>query len=372
MVLYILDSQFEALEVIDNYKSLIWSERYNEAGDFEIHLPIGLSVPSAFSIGNYIWRIDSNYMMIIEDVEIKTDIDSGDSLILTGRSLESILERRVVWNQTIFENILFQDAIKKLLDENVIVPSVTDRSITNFIFSESKDERLSEIFVNKQYIGDNLYDVISSLCKEFDIGWRIFLDDYKNFVFSLYLGVDRSFEQEDIPWVIFSPKFDSLSNSNYIRSERNFKNVARILGEEKKDDKKPYLVEIGSASGLNRKEIYVDASSESRTIYPEGETPEGEPLPSYDLDDETYSKILKEKGNEELSKTLITTSFDGNVEPTKQFVYGVDYFIGDLVQVANAYGIDDICRITEVIRSHDDSEDTLIPTFSFKSKSDNE
>ena len=37
MDLYITNPKFELVGVIDSYTSLIWTERYNDCGDFEIY-----------------------------------------------------------------------------------------------------------------------------------------------------------------------------------------------------------------------------------------------------------------------------------------------------------------------------------------------
>ena len=36
MELLVLNQSFESIAVIDNYKSMIWTDRYNAYGDFEI------------------------------------------------------------------------------------------------------------------------------------------------------------------------------------------------------------------------------------------------------------------------------------------------------------------------------------------------
>ena len=38
MELVVLDESFRSVAVIDSYKSLIWADRYNEYGDFELYL----------------------------------------------------------------------------------------------------------------------------------------------------------------------------------------------------------------------------------------------------------------------------------------------------------------------------------------------
>lgn len=369
MYAYVLDKNFVTLDIIDQYKSFIWTDRYNEYGDFEIYTSVKLTALEYLKTGNYLWREDSDYLMIIEDVEISTDTEVGNFLIVTGRSLESLLERRVIWNRTVFENTDFQTVIRTLLNDNVISPSVGDRKIPNFVFSSTSDSRITSIRVDRQYLGENLYDAISALCKEYDIGWKVQLSG-ENFVFQLYAGVDRSFGQNEIPYVVFSPKYENLISSNYLKSDRHVKNVARISGEGKEGSEEKFLTETGSGSGLDRKEIFVDATGESRTVYPEGEDEEGSPLPSYELSDEVYGAQIRQKGNEELAKTKISISFEGDVDTTRQFIYDRDFFIGDLVQVINEYDIEDVCRITEVVRTHDDNGEILTPTFTSKTSTE--
>ena len=53
-----------------------------------------------------------------------------------------------------------------------------------------------------QYTGDNLYDVIQKICEEQGIGFKITLNDEKQFVFELYAGSDRSYDQTENPYVI--------------------------------------------------------------------------------------------------------------------------------------------------------------------------
>ena len=38
MTLYILNAEFNAQSIIEKYESLIWTERWQEEGDFELHI----------------------------------------------------------------------------------------------------------------------------------------------------------------------------------------------------------------------------------------------------------------------------------------------------------------------------------------------
>lgn len=369
MEAYILDKNYSALDIVDQYKSFIWTDRYNECGDFELHMLVKKSTLEYLKPDNYLWRRDTDRLMLIENIELSTDVD-GDFLIVTGRSLESLLDRRVIWNRKVFDGTGLETVISMLLSENAISPSDPNRAIPNLIFRASNDTRITSIKVNQQYLGENLYEAIVELCQQHDVGWRILLESNNQMVFQLYAGNDRSYNQDKLPYVVFSDKLGNLLRSNYLRSKKNIRTAARIGGEEDDETKVRFMTETGSGKGLDRKEIYVDASSESRKIHNDGVDAEGNPLPETVLTDDQYRAQLVQKGNEELSKHKIEISFDGEMDTTRQFVYDRDFFIGDLVQVMNEYDVEDVCRVTEVVRTHDDSGEILTPTFTSKTSTD--
>ena len=139
MDIWVLNKNLDRVGIIDGYQSIIWSTRYAEVGDFELYLAASDNVLDLVKEGFYLVRdqdIDGsryNNVMIAENFEITTDIESGDHLIITGKDLKSIIRRRVVINQTIM-NGQVQACVQRLLNENVIAPSDTKRKINNFTF----------------------------------------------------------------------------------------------------------------------------------------------------------------------------------------------------------------------------------------------
>ena len=97
MELFVLNADFESIAVIDTYESMIWTDRYNAYGDFEIYFAMDENLLEYIKEDYYLWLKDSEHSMIIEDIKIDADTEEGNRLIVTGRSLESILERRIIW-----------------------------------------------------------------------------------------------------------------------------------------------------------------------------------------------------------------------------------------------------------------------------------
>lgn len=258
MELMILNEKFESICLIDEFKSLIWTDRYNKAGDFELDIAAGSRFLQYVQEGNYAWIKESKHLMIIESIKITTDYEEGDYAIISGRSLESLLDRRIVWDKTtIKDDTLVQDGIKKLLTDNIISPSNAKRKISNFIFVDTDNEYIASKKFGAQYTGDNLYDAICDICQSVNIGFKIEYYDkyvsggetlYDQFVFQLYYGEDRTYDQVKNPYVIFSPKFENIINSDYLETEENLRNVNLVVGEDKRNttielNKKPYLID---------------------------------------------------------------------------------------------------------------------------------
>lgn len=353
MELFVLNADFESIAVIDTYESMIWTDRYNAYGDFEIYFAMDESLLEYIKEDYYLWLKDSEHSMIIEDIKIDADTEEGNRLIVTGRSLESILERRIIWGQRIFSGNL-QNAIQTMLNENIISPSVADRKIANFIFVPSTDSKITSLTIDNQYTGDDLYTVIKGLCEENNIGFKIVLTDDNQFAFSLYAGADRSYDQTENPYVVFSPNFENIINSNYFSSKAGYRNVTLVAGEGEGASRKTTVV--GSASGLDRRELFTDARDIS------SDTEDGT------LSDAEYIAQLRTKGLKNLADHMITTAFEGEVEVTRLFKYGEDFFIGDIVQIANEYGNENSAYISELIISNSDEGLSIYPTFKTISK----
>lgn len=362
---YVLDTSFDIVAVIDAYESFIWTERYFECGDFELYLPLKSELTAVLKRNNYLQLRDSETIMVIEEVEIETDAEKGRYVTVKGRSLESIIDRRIVWEETDINGPL-QNGIKKLLTENAISPINSERMIPNLIFEDSADSRITSLTLEAYYYGDNLYDVITATCVDNNIGFRIRLNADKKMVFGLYKGLDRTYDQEIRPYVVFSPEFDNILTSTYFESSKALKNCALVSnevreqtimnadGNETRIPRYFITTEVkpdNYQSGLNRRETFLEASV--------SDTDED----GNELTTAEKKAQMQTAGSEELAETNVTKAFDASVDPSRQFVYGVDFFIGDVVQVKNEYGYESKARITELIRSNSTSGESVNPTF---------
>lgn len=346
MELFVLDNNFNQIAVIDDYKSLIWAKRYYDFGDCELYIGASDLYFDILQKGYYLLRNDDDMVCCIKSVELETNTETGNFMIVVGKDSREILNQRIVWNQTNFNGTV-EDYIRKLVDENVINPTVPERKIDNFTLGD----RVGLVdTIQEQVTFDYLGEKIVELCKVYRYGSRILLNDDNQFVFSVYQGIDRSYNQDTNNYVLFSPEFDNIISSIYKTDDSNFKNAVLVAGEGEGVDRKRYS--MGTASGLDRYELFVDAKDLSST------TDEGVTI--------DYNEALRARGLEGLAEYGTVESFEGEVEPNYSYKYGIDYQLGDIVQVINEYGVSSNVRITEVLETFDEQGYSVIPTFEFQ------
>lgn len=275
MNLYILDTDFSAIDVIDNYESLIWTDRYLEPGDFELYLRIGTKIPSVIKTGRYLIQKDSDHIMIIEKIEVETDVDDGNKLIVSGRSAESLLDRRVLYEKIDFikdsgEGLSVWWPLRRAIVNNLISATIIyrrfldpnnpyedkdrERYYHSLLELEDPSQEIINIMVKEDVsfnVGDNLLDLVTKICKDYNLGFKITFNKTRTIlILSFYLGVDHS-DKSKANFVIFSANYENLLESNYHVDLKTYKNVALCEGpEEDKYDK----VKPDELVGMNPKE----------------------------------------------------------------------------------------------------------------------
>lgn len=379
MEIFILDENFQSIYNIDMFESFIWTERFNGAGDFEFYTPVNSTILKvinhvqgklAQNLDSYVWLRENGNCMIIENLEITTDAESGNHLIMSGRGLESILDRRIIWQMTSVANKSLQEVIQTFINDSIISPAMADRKINNFIFTPIDNITVTSTKITKQWTGDNVYDVIHELCNTYNIGFDVLLNDRNQFEFKLLVGEDRSYDQDKNPYVVFSPKYENIINSNYLESSKTLKNVTLVAGEDETVGGNRATRIVGGGVGMSRKELYTDArdlQSENSSTYSETTNDSGGTTAyigsGSGIISEEYKARLDQRGTEKLAENRYTKTFTGEVEATKSFIYGRDFNKGDIVQIVNEYDMVSKVRVVELVRSQDINGYSMYPTF---------
>lgn len=346
MDIYVLDGLNGVKDILENFKSSIFNLQYNGMNDFEIIAPATEKNLDLLQYGAYVVRKEDatsdgfRNVMIVENIKIDINSEDGWLITATGRGLKSLLERRIVWSQKTFSGKL-ENSIRSLVNSEIINPSANARKILNFKLGRLKG--LSKTLTT-QLFGENVGEWIQETCSMFGYGFDVSIVSGK-YVFDMYEGTDRTSGQNR---VVFSPDFDNLLSSSFQNNKEDYQNAALVGGEGEGTNKK--TVQVGSGTGLNRYEAYIDGSSVSSN----GEI----------ITPSQYLSLLRGYGETQLSQNkLFSQSFEGEVDPFGIFKLNEDYFLGDLVLIENELGISAISRINEIIYAEDENGSSVVPTF---------
>lgn len=272
MYLAVLDESMILQHICEDYKSIIWTERFHGFGDFKLTVPGTLENLQIYQLDYYLYTKGTNKLMIIEQIELSTEYSKQSMLTVSGRSLESILDRRVMHPYPIWEGTILckeertrgkvKDVIKHysnlLFKQRDSLDTSHERHVKGFGWY-SVDELPGGIRrgrpVSSMDIGDirvstegvvrdmsirnpnwgrymdytkdpysmegSWYKLVQELTDLTMSGWAIEYDGEDPYYWYgyTYNGVNRTFSQGERPPVVFSPKYDNLSKATYFKSK---------------------------------------------------------------------------------------------------------------------------------------------------------
>ena len=368
MDISILDSNFVAFLLIDDHIGINWSTRYNDTGNVELILPKTKEYGTLIDTDMYISIPESDYFMLITEINKQSNLTEGSQITIKGSTLDTLLSRRVVHgSQTTFSGSI-ENVVFGLIRTNCI--DVEDsRKFPNFKLVANSDSKLASIFVDeKDYKGENLFDAIKTICQDKDVGFKMGVNSDNQIYFTLYMGTDRSWSQNAVPSVVFSPEYENLISSNYTKNIVDYKTFSYVeytvtmktmvevkdpdTGEtemKEEESKATYetTTQIEAASGYGRRETTFKAEDEN-------------------IEDQALAAATAiANAKKELIDANKKEAFDGELSEEGQFMYGKDYNLGDIVQVIDEDGHEGTCRISEIVISEDRSGFFIVPTFTF-------
>lgn len=358
MELYILDSLLRREQVVDQFESLIWTERYSELGDFELVISSTPGTRSQFLPGTRLAMNNSYRVMEVESVEDKTDDQGESKLTVKGPSLESsVLTQRFAiesWPPTgatwLIQSKAPAEVANYMFDRVCRVGAVRSEDVIPFLmpgrlFPDDTPPG-TPTPIDWEQEQTTLYDAIKAICDAYDLGFRLLRNfDTSQLYFEIYYGQQRTTKQSILPPVVFSPNLDNLQNTTELTTIQESKNVAYVYSGTNSrivyaDGVDPYM------DALDRRLMVLDAT---------------ELLDPNILD---INAALDKVGKDALKKSRGLTLFDGELHQYSQYRYGIDYNVGDWVEMRNIDGIITSRRITEQIFVCDGEGERSYPTLS--------
>lgn len=415
MDLYTLDSEFLAQQSVDDFVSAIWTERYTTAGDTQLVLPATAKNMVMLSEGTYLGLRGSREVCQIETQEIEEGL-----LKVTGPMLDrAILEQRWIWEANPEYDITIDeegeepdpptarvaDITSKTRKPGELISYLVDRFAANPMgyspfpspytlasldwANEGIDDlSLGSIDTTGAVVQITvplgpLYQAIERVAQEHGVGMSLYLEsadpiDGYLLKFRTYRGLDRTSDQEFRPVVRLSPNEESISKIKEVRSRALYKNVCYVYynGVISKHLAEPSLPE---PIGLERRVLITDAEGEppgrkvagSTTTTPGTYTMYGYrpgistyTPPHTIVDPVDLANFRAQNARDALANHNYIRAVDGETSPISDYIFGVDYGLGDLIELEGLTGTIAKARITEYIRSQDQSGERSYPTIS--------
>ena len=257
MEVRIYDRDLNFKGVIENHTSLIWTRKYYEPGNFEIHAPITEQNLRLLAKGNIISKRGSSEAGVIEDIE-NEESDLKNEITAKGRFLSSYMDRRLIKSTVNFSGKI-EVAMRNLLSGVTAIPLVELGTLNGFTET-----------VEFQATMKNLMTYETKLAKAGTIGYR-FRPDFRNrkIIFETYKGTDRTTAQGINSRVIFSESYNNLNNVIYKYNDQQYRTKA-IVGGEGEGAARVY-VEVGGGAESVECETEADINFKYKTHYDLGD-----------------------------------------------------------------------------------------------------
>lgn len=338
--LLVLDQEFMPIYPISKFSAFIWVTSYYEAGEVQLELPWEPETYANLKVGYYLYLRGETELGVIETIGLTFDAadKSLRKIVVKGKTLSYLLARRIIWDSWgSDEEQDLQEMILGLVDTQIVNPSDENRKIS--FFKTKVNEEFPSIMVTYSGKGENLYETVQETCETELVGFKATFDNVANEVeFSLYKGVDRSYDQEENPPVIFSSSFENIGATRYALDTTEYKSIALVVGGNDGGSSAEMVVGFMDVTGVERREMYIKSS-------------------------ETSQALIESEAKEKLAKVNQLQTVDAEFDANKQFKYGKDFFVGDIVQLVTDFGLDAKALITNFCRSWSEDGYEEIPTF---------
>lgn len=357
LVFEVNDTTFDNIGEVNQYESLIWPDKFNGSGTFELWAPITDENSQYFKKGNILWCGGDN-AAVVEIVKSEIDEIGTKTYNVKGRTLEMLLTTRIIWGTYNAVNKDASTAMYEIVNQNCVNPSNANRKIPYLKLAE--DLKFGGK-ITYQKTGGEVYDSLSTIASTHDLGFSVlFKPKTKELIFEVVEGVDRTVEQNTNDPVEFSTELEDLLSSSYYTNDQDVKNVAFVQGEGSGSSRKSVTSGEADSKGFGRRELYVDARDlQSTSVDENGE--------EQNLSPTEYTQVLTQRGDDKLSECKTTETFEAQIRVfgDVQYEFGVDYKKGDKVTVRDEQlNVVVSARITEVQEEFDD-EYALVLTFGY-------
>jgi hypothetical protein len=304
MEIYILDRELNIWGVISSYESILWTEKVHEPGNVKAVFLFTEKMNEILQRGYLLYKTDELQPAIITKKTLKLNKYGQQTITVQGYMASRYFRQRIIWKKMVMRGTP-EKMMRQMVQEQVIAPEDESRKMPLIELGEFNNFDMDEI--EKQITYDNLQEALTDMAKTTELGYRLRMDyARKKLIFDVYRGTDRT-QGTEHP-CIFTRKFKNVFTEEYNEDEGNYKSICLVGGPGEDTDR--VLVTVGSGTGLDRYEMFYNAS---------GYSAEG-------ITEEVLQEQLRQKGLEKMSAYYIAKAFEIkiNKEKAMQFELG-DY-----------------------------------------------
>lgn len=357
MKLFRLNSAYLPDKTVPKFSSLAWTERYREAGDFQVIVENDIEILDILPVGALISHTDTHEVMIVENHEIDRDSNRLLTVTVSGRSFETFAENRPTFGSyAALTNSTTGDANVEILATQPANQAGTllfqqafqdgyagvGYSIPNV--QVSMNVRVLDPAMAHPVQRGDIYTRALEFLAVGDSGVMTYRPDYSTGPTYLQVIVHDGVDRRNA--VIFYAQYEDLEDAKYFWSIKDYKNCAIVAAKyyvrfyQHRD--LPFL-----PSGLDRRVLYVEASDLEGNYSP----------PS-------ASDVISSRGQNALDEHRKIALLQATISPSAKPKFKIDYDVGDLVTVFGEFSTAQTMRVTEHILTVDSSGAKGFPSLS--------
>lgn len=295
--IYLLDKNLNwASPPLDDFTSLVWSPAWSSNGSFSI---TGSRKLLEYIRGGaeFIWMQGRKEIGLLDDIEY-----NGKQCTVSGGFSESMLGWRILLEETHFSGNAEQ-AVLRAAESNLRgLPLVEIGGAKGF-------SELAETVMER---GMALDEVFRTVLRPLGMSYAVSYTGGTSLSLEIVKGTDRTQNQTENSWAIFSESFENIAGCTYTRRRGNTRNAATVYatyGETVISE----TVSRADDGMIREGAFWADIDQEEMT--------EGE-----------FRAVLASRAAEYLEEYRQEESISGEAEGSS-LIPGIDYDVGDMVDI---------------------------------------
>lgn len=354
----IMTRDFDLIAEIDQYTSLQLTRSWHGVGSIDLRINRYLKHANELQRGRIIFphnKLNKAYIIRHREIELDENGKATENWIIQALPLKSWMGQRITYppSSAGYDNKQgnAETVMQHYVNNNVVNPADPRRKMNKVVLAPNLG-RGSQISWNSRY--KNLADELTEISTVSGLGWNIDVDtNGEQFVFNISEGRDLTVDQSILPPAIFSPEFNTLGKMTFTESELNYRNAAIVGGQGEDVDRR--IVEVGSSTGYERFELFVDARDVAET---------DDQDPPVQRPDADVIADLTARGQQYLTEYEQEIYLEGQALTKSRLIYEKDYDLGDIVTLQNKeWGVTLNARITEVKEIYEPGKSVVELTF---------